>query len=184
MNAGFDAAEIAQLKAECKEENQSFVYVEDEFEMDDANDEHAHVQFVGVHNGAEVIYDALIYTLRLHHMALVYDQALEKVQKHIPGYLPPDERPLEAEMDPETEEEAELLLSEFIEEMEENEEVKVKEHIEVDTEFDFGIGLEVGLNREQIGDREISEFIARFNNGTLELDQQVYSFHTDEEDEE
>jgi hypothetical protein len=76
MNPGFDPEEIAQLKAECKAERLNFTYVEDEFEEDEEeNNEHAHVQFVGYFKEKEVIYDALIYTLRLHHSTLVYDAA-------------------------------------------------------------------------------------------------------------
>lgn len=78
MNPGFDPEEIAQLKRECKAERLNFVYVSDELEEDEEeqeeNNEHAHVQFVGFYKDKEVIYDALIYTLRLHHSTLVYDR--------------------------------------------------------------------------------------------------------------
>jgi hypothetical protein len=183
MNPGFDPDEISKLKAECQQEGKNFIYVEDEFDEDESIDEHAHVQFVGTFEGKEVVYDALIYTLRLHHSALVYDAALERLQKQIPGYLPPDERDSDVEVDPDQDEEAELILTELIEELEENEEVKVKEHVELESDFDFGIGLEVGLNVEAIDDEVISDFITKFNSNGLTLDSNVYSFRSEEEEE-
>lgn len=183
MNPGFDPEEISKLKAECQAEGTNFVYVEDEFEDDESIDEHAHVQFVGTYKGEEVIYDALIYTLRLHHSALVYDAALERLQKQIPGYLPPDERDSDTEVDPEVEEEAELILTELIDEIEESEEIKVQEHVEIESDFDYGIGLEVGLNVEMVDDKVITDFIKRFTANQLNLDPKVYSFRSEEEEE-
>ena len=186
MNPGFDPEEIAQLKKECRAEGMNFIYVEDEFEEDEHdNNEHAHVQFIGYHNSREVVYDALIYTLRLHHSTLVYDLALERVQKQIPGYIPPDERGIDMAEDDEKDEEAELLLTEFIEEIEEDEEIKVSEHVEIDTDFEYGVGLEVGLNKEEITEKVINDFIAHFNADRLNLDKAVYSFRSsDEEDDD
>jgi len=184
MNPGFDPDEIAQLKTECKAERSNFIYVEDELEEDeDENSEHAHVQFVGFYQEKEVIYDALIYTLRLHHSTLVYDAALERVQKEIPGYISRDERDGTENISEEDDEEAELLLTEFIEEIEENEEITVREHVEIDDEFDYGVGLEVGLNKTEINDKVINDFIIRFNSGRLQLDPTLYSF-TGSEDED
>lgn len=183
MNPGFDPDEIAQLKRECKAEGSIFIHVEDEFEDGEDNNEHAHVQFIGIYQGQEAIYDALIYTLRLHHSTLVYDLALERVQSQLPGYLPPDEREVDTEEDLERDEEAELLLTEFIEEIEDNEEIKVSEHVEVDKKFEYGIGLEVGLNVTEITDKVVNDFILAFNGNRLNLDKAVYSF-TSEEDEE
>lgn len=183
MNPGFDQTEIEKLRAECEEEGRSFVFVESEFDDQDDIDEHAHVQFIGTYEGKDVIYDALIYTLRLHHSALVYDRALERLQKQFPGYLPPDEREPGKQYDQEADEEAELVLTELIEEIEENEEVKVQEHIEVDPEFDYGIGLEVGLNVDAIDDQIVEDFIRKFNSNQLVLDKAVYSFRSEEEEE-
>ncbi len=160
------------------------MYVDDGIDADEEeNDEHAHVQFIGVANNREVVYDALIYTLRLHHATKVYDMALERVQKQIPGYVSPDERTIDAEDDEEKDEEAELLLTEYIEEIEEDEELKVSEHVEVDHDFDYGIGLEVGLNRDEITEKIIDDFIAHFNAGRVKLDKGVYSFKSSEEED-
>lgn len=183
MNPGFDPDEIAQLKRECKAERSTFIYVEDEFdEEEEDNNEHAHIQFVGMYKNAEVIYDALIYTLRLHHSTLVYDKALERLKNQMPDYVTPDERLAHEPVDEAADEEAELLLTEFIEEIEESEEIKVKEHVETDTDFEYGIGLEVGLNREEIDEKVISEFVALFNADRLQLDPNVMSFTSEDEE--
>lgn len=182
MNPGFDPEEIAQLKNECKFEKQNFIYVADEFEDEEENNEHAHVQFVGTYKDSEVIYDALIYTLRLHHSTLVYDAALERLQKIMPDYVSPDEREPGHRANDEQDEEAEMLLTEFIEELEENEEIKVKEHVETDDEFEYGVGLEVGLNKSEINEKVINDFIIRFNSGRLQLDNTLFSFSADDEE--
>lgn len=183
MNPGFDPEEIKKLQAECQQEGRNFIYVEDEFDEDESIDEHAHVQFVGSYEGKDTIYDALIYTLRLHHSALVYDVALERLQQQIPGYLPPDERSSDVQVDPEQDEEAEFVLTELIEEIEDNEEIKVQEHVDLESDFDFGIGLEVGLNVDAIDDEIISDFITKFNANQLKLDTSIYSFKSEEEEE-
>ena len=183
MNPGFDPEEIAQLKEECKAENSNFIYVEDEFEDDDDNNEHAHVQFVGTYKDQEVIYDALIFTLRLHHSTLVYDEALERLKKEMPNYISPDERPANYKISDEQEDEAELLLTEFIEEIEENEEITVREHVEIDDQFEYGVGLEVGLNKTEINDKIISDFIKAFTTCKVELDPTFYSFTCIEEED-
>jgi hypothetical protein len=184
MNPGFDPEEIAQLKKECKAERLNFVYIEDEFEdEEEENNEHAHVQFVGYYKEKEVVYDALIYTLRLHHSTLVYDEALERLKKQFPDYVSLDEREVGYKADPDQDEEAEMLLTEFIEEIEENEEITVREHVEVDDTFEYGIGLEVGLNKTEINEKVISDFIIRFNSGRLQLDTTLYSFTGSEEED-
>jgi len=182
MNPGFDPEEIEVLKQECKAERSSFIHVEDELDEDEEeNNEHAHVQFVGFYKEKEVIYDALIYTLRLHHSTLVYDAALERLKKVMPNYVSLDERPDDYVCDDEQDEEAELMLTEFIEEIEENEEITVREHVEIDETFDYGVGLEVGLNKTEINDKTINDFIIRFNAGRIQLDPTLYSFSGSEE---
>ena len=184
-NPGFDPEEIEQLKRECKAEKLNFVFVSDELEEDeDENNEHAHIQFVGWYKDKEVIFDALIYTLRLHHSTLVYDAALERLKVDMPDYVSPDEREDDDDYDEDQDEEAEILLTEFIEEIEENEEIKVKEHVEMDTTFEYGIGLEVGLNKTEINNKVISEFIIAYNAGRVQLDSTMFSFTSEEEDEE
>ncbi|MGA0558659.1 hypothetical protein ACO2Q8_18505 [Larkinella sp. VNQ87] len=184
-NEGFDPATIQRLKEECQAEGSAFVYVEDEDDdLEVLNSgECVHVQFVGKYKGDEVIYDAIIYTLRLHHSSLVYEMAMEKVKKSFPQYVPVEDRKPGYRIDPELEEEIELFLTELIEEIEENESVKVQEHIETDLDFEFGISLDVCLNVEEISEDVIEDFIEQFNNNTLKLDTTLYSFTSEETEE-
>ncbi|GAB3922080.1 hypothetical protein [Larkinella terrae] len=184
-NEGFEPETIQLLKDECKEEGSSFVYVEDEDDdLEVLNSgECVHVQFVGKHKENEVIYDAIIYTLRLHHSSLVYEMAMEKVKKSFPQYVPVEERKPDYRIEPELEEEIELFLTELIEEIEETEAVKVQEHIEIDHDFEYGISLDVCLNVEEITEDVIEDFIDQFNKNTLKLDKTMYSFSNGESEE-
>ncbi|TAE30187.1 MAG: hypothetical protein EAZ91_10685 [Cytophagales bacterium] len=179
QNPGFDPKEIEELRAECREEGGSFVLVEDpDIDMLETG-ECEHIQFVGNYKGEEVIYDALIYTLRLHHSSMVYEMAVGELKKSFPGYVPPEERAPNYKISPEDEEEAETALTELIEEIEETEAIKVQEHVEMDLESDYGIALDVCLNVEEINDEVIENFIATFNSGSLTLDTTLYSFSED-----
>jgi hypothetical protein len=177
MNPGFEKEEIDKLKQECLEEGQNFVLVEDDEEFDDSED-FVHFQFVGMYEGKEVIYDTILSTLALHHSSLVFEEAEKKVQKIHKDYVPFELRTEDTEISEEMEE----LLEEFIEEIEDEETVKVAELMEVDPAFEFGIGLEVALNVEEITVEVIEKFINDFNNDTLVLDKTLYSFKNDFED--
>ncbi|MFC5408360.1 hypothetical protein ACFPMF_03510 [Larkinella bovis] len=181
-NEGYDPAVIQALKEECQKEGSSFVYVEDDDDdLEVLNSgECVHIQFVGKHNEKEVIYDAIIYTLRLHHSSLVYEMAIEKVKKSFPEYVPVEDRKPNYRIEPELEEEIELFLTELIEEIEETEAVKVKEHLDVDADFEYGISLDVCLNVEEITEDVIEDFIRKFNGNSLKLDTTLYSFTNDE----
>lgn len=178
-NEGFDPEEINALKEECRQEGKSFVYVEDDDLDVLESGECVHIQFPGSYQGQEVVFDALVYTLRLHHSSLVYEMAVEQVQKAYPTYVPPEDRKPSYTIDPDLEDEAETALTEIIEEIEETETVKVQEHVEVDTNFEYGISLDVCLNVEEITDEVIENFIRNFKANTLHLDNTLYSFMSD-----
>jgi hypothetical protein len=74
-----------------------------------------------------------------------------------------------------------LYMAEVIIDLQEEEVVKVKEHIDYDLSEENAIGLDVGLHRESISTKTIEEFIAQFNNGKVTLDDTWYSFHQEEE---
>ncbi len=181
-NDGFDPQEINALKEECRQEGKSFVYVEDDDLDVLESGECVHIQFPGVYQTQEVIYDALVYTLRLHHSSLVYEMGVEEVQKTFPTYVPPEDRELSYRIAPELEEEAETALTEIIDEIEETETVKVQEHVDVDADFDYGISLDVCLNVEEITDEVIEKFIRDFNANTLSLDTTLYSFMSEDDE--
>lgn len=183
-NEGYDPDEIQALREECQAEGKSFVHVEDdEIDVLDSG-ECVHVQFTGKDKGEDVIYDAVIYTLRLHHSSMVYEMAVEQIKKSYPGYVPPEDRSDTYKIDPKEEEEVEMALTELIEELEETEAVKVQEHIETDLDFDYGIGLDVCLNIEEITDEVVERFIQNFTTNSLSLDNTLYSFTSDGDSEE
>ena len=140
MNEGFDPVEIAELKKECEQEGQNYVIVEDEDGMNDSG-EFAHFQFVGKHEGNEVIYDAVMGTLRLNHSSLVFEEAEIRMKKSFPNYVELERRKPNYKED----EEMELMLEEIIEELEEEEDFKVAEFVEVEKDFEYGIGLDIAL---------------------------------------
>lgn len=171
MNIGFEKEEIEKLRKECEDEGQSFVLVEDEEDFDDEG-EFYHFQFIGQYQGKEVIYDCIMSTLSLHHSSLVFEEAENKVKKIFKDYLPFEDRSSNYKVN----EDAEEMLQEFIDEIEEDESIKVSEFVDVDPDFEYGIGLEVALNVEEINLDTIEKFIENFKGGKLKLDNTLYSF--------
>ena len=77
-------------------------------------------------------------------------------------------------------EEIGLFIAEVILELEEEESVKVKEHVDLDVNTDFGVALDVGLHRDTITHAEIEKFVQDFNEDNLNLDENLYSFQTED----
>lgn len=180
-NAGFDPENIDKLRSELKKSGKSFKIIPDE----ENSDEFVNFYFIGMYEGKEVIYDAALYTLRLHHASEVYEIAEHEAAKKFPNFngisYEEDEN---GNMLPLTSEQEEVgwFITEMIMEMEEEEAVKVQEFVDIDTFHDYGIGLDASLNVEYIDDQVISKFITEFNDDTLELDETMYAFQSEEED--
>lgn len=172
MNEGFNPEKIAALKEECKQAKKSFIYVTDEQEPDEDS---AYFRFVGKHDGKEVIFDAFIYALRAEYEMAVFDQAEQLVKEKFPKYTNYEEAT----------EEQQDYLDLMIDEIEGEDEVGVSEFVNIEEAVDFGIGIDVCLNVDEINDEVIEKFVREFNDGTLELDDSVYSFsYAAEEGEE
>jgi hypothetical protein len=182
-NKGFDSLEIEKLQEKIAAYGKSFVPVE----VEDNSDEYYHFQFIGNHEGRPAIYDAVLYTLRLHHSSEIFEIAEQKAAKHFPNFKKiayrEDENGNLAPLD-DLEEEIGLFMAEVITELEEEGEVKVQEHVDLDVDNDFGISLDIGLNIEKIDEKIIEEFIKQFNSDKLELDPTLYTFQTEAEEEE
>lgn len=181
-NKGFDPVVIKEYSERIGSSNQNFILIDSE----DNSEEYANFYFIGMYEGKEVIYDAVIYTLRLHHLSEVYEVAEHKAANHFPEfkkikYEEDENGDLEA-LDP-LEEEIGLFIAETIMEIEEEEEVKVREHVEVDPSNDFGIGLDVGLHMDSITKDVIKKFVDDYNEDNLELDNTLYSFQTQDAEE-
>ena len=57
----------------------------------------------------------------------------------------------------------------------------MQEHVDIDPNIDYGVGLDVGLNVEKITDEIISKFVREFNEDSLKLDPTMYSFQMEDE---
>lgn len=178
-NTGFDPATIAEYRAKMQARGLAYLTVPE----DDTSDEYAHVQFIGTYEGREVIYDAVLYTLRLQHESELFELAEHKAAQHFPQYkkitYQEDENGNMEPLDT-LEEEIGLFMAEVMVELEEEGEVKVKEHVDIDVNAEFGIGLDVGLKVEAITQAVIEKFIREFNDDALVLDEALYSFQTHE----
>ncbi|MFZ5973040.1 MAG: hypothetical protein ACOYXA_15745 [Bacteroidota bacterium] len=176
-NKGFDPSVIADYRQKMEATGTPFLWVDEQ----ENTDEHVHFYFIGKHEGKEVIYDTVLYTLRLQHESELFEIAEHKAAQHFPDYkkitYQEDENGNLQTLD-DLEEEIGLFMAEVMMEMEEEGEVKVQEHVDIDTHLDFGIGLDVGLHVDVVDERVISKFIQEFNSDTLKLDPQSYSFQT------
>jgi hypothetical protein len=176
INEGFDLKTINDYKS--KMNDQGFMIVESE----DNGDEYVNFLFVGNYKGKEVIYDAVIYTLRLNHHSELYEIAEQRTTDKYPEFnsmtYSVDENGDLNKLS-EKEEEVGLYMTELILELEDEGEVKVKEHVDVDTSLDFGVGLDIGLNVEEVSSNVIADFVKKYNEDTLELDKTLYAFETE-----
>src|SRR5436190_19760624 len=130
-NKGFDPKTIQEYKARMKALGKVFLYDE----KDESTEEYVHFYFVGKFEGKETIYDAVIYTLRLQHESELFEIAEHRAAKHFPQYkkitYEEDENGNLETLDP-LEEENGIFMAEVIMELEEDEAVKVKEHVDID----------------------------------------------------
>ena len=176
-NKGFDPNTIQDYKNKMQASGTAYV----ESDEDERNDEYSHFYFIGLYEGKEVIYDTVMYTLRLQHESELFEIAEHRAAQHFPEYrrisYEEDENGNLVALDP-LEEEIGLYIAEVIMELEEEEAVKVREHVDLDVNADFGVALDVGLHREKITALEMEKFIRDFNDDALELDENMYSFQT------
>lgn len=156
-------------------------------ESDEGNpEEYLHFYFIGKDDsGVEVVYDAVMYTLRMQHESEMFEIAEHRAANHFPDYrkiaYEEDENGDLSALDS-REEEIGLYMAEVIMELEEEEAVKVQEHVDLDNHVDFGIALDIGLHVESITPEVVAKFITDFNTDNLQLDDTLYSFQTTEEE--
>jgi len=177
VNKGYNQQVIAEYRKRMEAYGRPFLMDED----DENTEEYFHFYFIGEHEGKEVIFDAVMYTLRLQHESELFEIAEHRAAKHFPNYkkitYEEDENGNLEALDDE-EEEIGLFMAEVIMELEEEEAVKVKEHVDLDTRVDFGISLDIGLHVEKITPSVVEKFIKDFNDDALVLDTTLYSFQT------
>jgi len=178
-NKGFDPTTIASYAERMRQDGANFLLAND----DDQTDEYKHFYFIGMYEGRRVIYDTALYTLRLHHNSELYEIAEHRAAKHFPEfssihYDEDENGDLRALND--QEEEIGLFMAEVIMELEDEGEVKVHEFVDPDPHVDFGIGLDVSLNVDQIDEAIITRFVNEFNDDSLELDDTLYTFQMED----
>ena len=181
INKGFDRTVIQEYQNKINATGKNFLVVDSE----DNSEEYVNFYFIGMYEGKAVIYDAVIYTLRLHHTSEMYEVAEHRAAKHFPEFkrikYEEDENG-DLEILDSLEEEIGLFMAEVIMELEAEDEIKVYEHVELDSNLDFGIGLDVALNVEGIDSEVISNFVEQYNDDSLELDKTAYSFQVQDEE--
>ena len=172
---------IEELKSQMSSSGKNHVVIDSE----DNSDEYVNFYFLGVYEGKEVIYDAAVYTLRLHYHSELYEVAEHKAAKFFPEFesirYKEDENG-DLEILDDKEEEIGLYMAEVMMELEEEGEIKVKEHVELDPNLDQEVGLDVALNVDEITIEIISDFVNQYNEDTLELDDTYFTFQIQDEE--
>lgn len=181
VNKGFEPDVINEYKKKMSNSGKNYIVADSE----DNSDEYINFYFIGMYEGKEVVYDAVIYTLRLHYNSELYEIAEHKAAKFFPEFesirYKEDENG-DLEILDDKEEEIGLYMAEVIMELEEDGEVKVREHVELDPNIDFGVGLDVGLHVEEVNEKVISQFVKDYNEDNVKLDDTYYTFQTKDEE--
>ncbi len=147
---------------------------------DEITDDFVHFYFKAKSDGKEVIYDVALYTLQMHYNSELYEIAEQAAEKRFPAFKKISaEEEYEGEDPTDFEEEVGLFMAEVIMEMEEEDAIKVREHIDVDHENALGIGLDVGLNVDEINEDCIEQFINDYTTNRIKLDETHFSFQSD-----
>ena len=180
-NQGYDPDVIQEMKEKIHAAGGSYVLNESA----ENSDEYKEFYFIGMYEGRRVVYDAALYTLRLHHNSELYEIAEHKAAQHFPEFkrirYREDENGDLVALD-DLEEEIGLYMAEVMMELEEEGEVRVQEFIGLDPNVDFGIGLDAALNVDEIDDGVIRKFVHDFNEDNLKLDKTFYTFMTEDEE--
>lgn len=176
-------SDLASVKERIKASGQSYVVVDSE----DNSEDYMNFLFTGFYEGKEVVFDTALYTLKIQHTSEMYEIAEHEAAKRFPEY-----RSIAYEEDEngdiaplgDLEEEIGLYMAEVMEELEEEEAVKVQEHVDIDINSDEEIGLDVGLNVEKVTPEVIERFIEDFKNDAIELDATFYTFQMEDDEDD
>ncbi len=175
INEGYDPKEIQVLQEEIAETGNLFVFKE-EYEP---NEEYGEFLFIGTHEGKPVVFDCIMYLLSVSYENKLLEEAEALASKQNPAWA----AIIDAGNETEYPEDLEDFIAYTLVDLEEDEAVMVKEAVELDFNFEFGIGMEVSLNLDAIIPAEINEFISQYNDGTFEPDPTLYSFEEEEEED-
>ncbi|MEJ2005565.1 MAG: hypothetical protein P8X57_11500 [Cyclobacteriaceae bacterium] len=181
VNKGFDPDVIEEYRRKIAGSGRNIIIDESA----ENSDEYKQFNFIGMFEGKPVVYDAALYTLRLHHSSELYEVAEHRAARHFPEfkqirYREDENGDLQALDD--LEEEIGLYMAEVMMELEEEGEIKVHEFVDLDPNVDFGIGIDAALNVDTIDENVISKFVNDYNEETLKLDDTLYTFMMEDEE--
>jgi len=180
LDKNSSSQKIQEVKSKIEKSSTNFAMVDPK----DNSDEYVNFHFIGVYEGKEVVYDAVMYTLRLHHNSELYEIAEHKAAKRFPEFKQikyEEDENGDLKLLDDNEEEIGLFMAETIMELEEEGAVKVKEHVDVDIHLDFGIGLDIGLNVDSLTSEVITSFVNNYNDDSLKLDNTLYCFESEDD---
>lgn len=182
-NRGLASETVQEYKQKMADKKQSYLLIPSE----DNSEDYANFYFIGEYEGKEVIYDAVIYSLRLYYQSELLDLAEHKAAQRFPDFkkikYEEDENGDMRVLD-DRQEELGLMITEIMYELEEEDAVKVQEHIEIDPNIDFGIGIEAGLHVDEVTPKVIEKFVKDYTSDQLELDPTLYTFEDADEEED
>lgn len=171
-NIPFDTENPQSIKEFLLKQQKPWVYNPEEIQ----DEESAFFFFEGKHKGKDVIFDTLIMTLSLHYAATIDDEANAVMQEIYPAFEPEDENMSEEMIE---------KKAEIIAELEAEGEIKVREFVEIDDDFEESdkiVLLIVALNVEEINDEVVNKFVNDFSKQELKLDENLYAFSLEDED--
>lgn len=172
---------IAEYRERMEQEGKNYLIIPSE----DNGEDYVNFYFIGNYEGKEVLFDTALYTLRVLYHSELFELAEHKAAQKFPNFRQiqyeedenGDMKALSAEQ-----EELGLYMAEIMMDLEDEEAVKVQEHVLYDPNLDVGVGLDVSLNVPEITDKVIAKFVQDFNADKLELDDTLYSFVEEEEE--
>src|SRR6187549_1654441 len=84
INKGYDQGVIQDYKKRMDAYGRAYIVDEND---DDNNEEYLHFYFIGKsESGLDVIYDAVMYTLRMQHESEMFEIAEHRAANHFPDY--------------------------------------------------------------------------------------------------
>ena len=125
-----NSQKLQEIKNSIEKLKSNFIFLNPE----ENSDEYVNFNFIGMYEGKEVVYDAVMYTLRLHHNSELYEMAEHSAAKRFPEFKQikyEEDENGDLKLLDDNEEEIGLFMAETIMELEEEGEVKVQEHVDV-----------------------------------------------------
>ncbi|PWJ44151.1 hypothetical protein [Sediminitomix flava] len=165
MNYTLDA-----VKKALQESGQAFIYRKDA----DNDESQVNFLFVGEYEGKEVLFDSFMYILEMEFFSEIYEEAVTLTVEQFPKYDGMDFNALEGEhID---------AMEQIAAELAKDDEYKVQELLEVEPNIEDSsiVNLDICLNRPEITEKDVQEFINSFKSPEgVKLDETLYAFDMD-----